>query len=184
MTDNIRHPIRPKPPRMGEIFYTRFVPSVGQYLSFRVASLSPKPVPHMGPVGSNPPPHTHSTSLSDTSLLQTWLANPRVSAFWGGYVPDFLTNALASRHSFPVIGMWDGVPFGYFEIYWVKEDPLGRYVGGCDSADWDRGFHVLIGEDWARGRVQAWLTSLVHWSFCADYRTMSICVEPRVDNER
>jgi hypothetical protein len=186
MTDHIRHPVRPKPPRMGEVFYTRFVPSVGQYLSFRVASLSTKPVPHMGPVGPNPPPAADSlSSLSDTSLLQKWLANPRVSAFWGGYVPDFLTNALAAKHSFPVIGMWDGVPFGYFEIYWVREDVLGRYIGGGgDAADWDRGFHVFIGEDWARGRVQPWLTGLVHWALNADYRTMSICIEPRVDNKR
>lgn len=185
MSNNIRHPIRPKPPRMGEVFYTRFVPSAGQYLSFRVASMSPKPVPYLGPVGPKPPPaHTHLSTLSDTALLQMWLANPRASAFWGGYVPDFLINALASRHSFPVIGLWDGVPFGYFEIYWVKEDILGRYVGGADADDWDRGFHVLVGEEWARGRVLAWLTSLVHWAFCADYRTMSICTEPRVDNAR
>lgn len=184
MTDHIRHPVRPKPPRMGEIFYSRFVPSIGQYLSFRVASLSQKPVPHVGPVGPKPPLQSNITALNDTALLQKWLANPRVSAFWGGYVPDFLTNALASKHSFPVIGMWDGVPFGYFEIYWVKEDILGRYIGGLDATDWDRGLHVFIGEDWARGRVQAWLSSLVHWAFCSDYRTMSICVEPRVDNKR
>ena len=190
-TNHVRHPVRPKPPRMGEIFYTRFVPSVGQYLSFRVASLSPKPVPHMGPAGPNPPSSPQCDrllALSDTLLLQRWLANPRVSAFWGGYVPDFLTRALASAHSFPVIGMWDGVPFGYFEIYWVREDPLGRYLsdggGGGAAADWDRGFHVFIGEDWARGRVQPWLSGLVHWAFCSDYRTMSICVEPRVDNKR
>jgi hypothetical protein len=112
-----------------------------------------------------------------------WLSNPRVSAFWGSYVPDFLTSALQSRHSFPVIGMWDGAPFGYFEIYWVKEDVLGRHIGS-DADDFDRGVHVLIGEDWARGRVQTWLTSLVHWEFTADYRTMSVCVEPRVDNAR
>ncbi|KAJ9132276.1 Aerobactin siderophore biosynthesis protein iucB [Pleurostoma richardsiae] len=183
ISNGIRHPVRPKPPRMGEIFYTRFVPSVGQYLSFRVASSSPRPVPYLGPVGPNPPAAAHLSMLSDTSLLQMWLSNPRVSAFWGSYVPDFLTSALQSRHSFPVIGMWDGAPFGYFEIYWVKEDVLGRHIGS-DADDFDRGVHVLIGEDWARGRVQTWLTSLVHWEFTADYRTMSVCVEPRVDNAR
>lgn len=75
------------------------------------------------------------------------------------------------------------MPFGYFELYWVKEDILGRYAGGSID-DYDRGCHVLIGEEWARGRVQSWLTSLVHWAFCADYRTQSVCLEPRVDNER
>ncbi|KAK0712418.1 acyl-CoA N-acyltransferase [Lasiosphaeria miniovina] len=183
VTDQVRHPVRPKPPRMGEVFYTRFVPSVGQYLSLRVASLSPKPVPYMGPVSQKPPQHAHLGGLSDTGLLELWHANPRVSAFWGKFVPDFLISAMKSRHSFPVIGMWDGVPFGYFELYWVKEDILGRYIGR-EADDWDRGCHVLIGEEWARGRVQSWLTSLVHWALCADNRTMSVCLEPRVDNAR
>jgi hypothetical protein len=184
ITNHVRHPLRPKPPRMGEVFYTRFVPSVGQYLAFRVASISPDPVPYMGPVGPNPPSERERLlRMSDTALLAAWHANPRVSRFWGTYSPSMLTSALQSRHSFPVIGLWDGVPFGYFEIYWVKEDLLGRYAGSAID-DWDRGCHVLIGEEWARGRVQTWLTSLVHWCFCADYRTMSICLEPRVDNAR
>ncbi|KAI1506390.1 acyl-CoA N-acyltransferase [Biscogniauxia marginata] len=183
ITNNIRHPLRQKPPRMGEIFYTRFVPSVGKYLSFRVASLSPKPVPCLGPVGPGEKEHNHLSTLADTALLQMWLSNPRVQAFWGAYHPDFLSDALKSRHSFPAIGMWDGVPFGYFELYWVKEDPLGQRMGN-DAQDFDRGLHVLVGEEWARGKVNYWLTSLVHWCWQADYRTMNICLEPRVDNTR
>ncbi len=58
------------------------------------------------------------------------------------------------------------------EIYWVKEDALGQHLGGRDADDWDRGFHLFVGEEWARGRVQAWLTSLAHWIFAVDYRTM------------
>jgi hypothetical protein len=204
LTNGIRHPLRPKPPRMGEIFYTRFVPSVGQYLSFRVASISSSPVPYLGPLSANGgsnaaarPSSTqtlesqqqqqqhgaHLSTLCDTSILQMWLASQRVSSFWGGYTPDFLTKALQSRHSFPVIGMWDGVPFGYFEIYWVKEDLLGHHIGS-DADDFDRGLHVMVGEEWARGRVPIWLTSLAHWCFNADYRTMNVCLEPRVDNKR
>ncbi len=184
ITNHIRHPLRPKPPRMGEVFYTRFIPSVGQYLAFRVASISPKPVPYMGPVGPTPPtPAPAVLTMGDAALLEMWHRNPRVSAFWGEYGEGLLSSALQSRHSFPVIGLWDGVPFGYFELYWVKEDLLGRYAGSTVD-DWDRGCHVLIGEEWARGRVQSWLTSLVHFLFCADYRTMSICLEPRVDNAR
>lgn len=184
ITSGVRHPIRPKPPRMGEVFYTRFVPSVGQYLSFRVASISSKPVPYMGPVGPKPPHHPQLGQMTDMALLQYWHANPRVSAFWGEYSSDFLPKALQSRHSFPAIGLWDGVPFGYFELYWVKEDILGQHIGGSAADDWDRGCHVLIGEEWARGRVQSWLTSLVHWALGADYRTMSMCLEPRIDNAR
>jgi len=184
MTNHTRHPVRPKPPRMGEIFYTRYVPSVGQYLAFRVASLSPKPVPYLGPIGPKPLLQAHLSLMSDQELLEHWHTSQRVTAFWGKYSTELLERALKSRHSFPVIGMWDGVPFGYFELYWVKEDLLGQYIGGGAADDWDRGCHVLIGEEWARGRVQSWLTSLAHWAFAADNRTMSLCLEPRVDNAR
>ncbi|KAG6038829.1 hypothetical protein E4U41_003615 [Claviceps citrina] len=183
-TDNVRHPLRPKPPRMGEVFYTRFVESAGRYLSFRVASCSPRPVPYLGPVGpaTPPPEHGQLSSMSDEELLRSWFGNPRVGEFWGDYAPGFLQGGLCSRHSFPVIGLWDGVPFGYFELYWVKEDVLGRHVGG-EVDDWDRGVHIMVGEEWSRGRVAAWLTSLVHWCFTADYRTMNVCLEPRIDNK-
>ncbi len=188
MTGSVRHPARPKPPRMGEVFYTRFVPSANQYLSLRVASLSPNPVPYMGPVGPLPPQPPAAAlarlgGLSDTALLQAWMAKPRIHEFWGAWTPDFLPTALASRHSFPVVGLWDGVPFGYFELYWVKEDALGLQVGAL-ADDFDRGLHAFIGEEWARGRVQLWLSSIVHAIFCIDYRTMSVCIEPRVDNAR
>lgn len=182
-TNNIRHPLRPKPPRMGEVFYSRYVPSVGQYLSFRVASVSPEPVPYLGPVGPTPPKHTHLAKLSDASLMETWMAKPRVKEFWGDYSPDFLANGLKMKNSYPVIGLWDGIPFGYFEIYWVKEDVLGQQLGS-ESGEWDRGLHVLIGEEWARGRVPIWLTGLVHYCLTSEYRTMNICLEPRVDNAR
>ncbi|KAI1182304.1 acyl-CoA N-acyltransferase [Nemania serpens] len=185
ITNNIRHPRRQKPFRKGEIFYTRFVPSVGKYLSFRIASLSPRPVPHLGPVGKGEKDKdlAHLCALSDTSLLQMWLSKPRVSAFWGGYHDNFLPDALKSQHSFPAIGLWDGVPFGYFEVYWVKEDPLGQYIGN-EAQDFDRGMHVLVGEEWARGKVATWLSSLIHWCWQADNRTMNIYLEPRVDNAR
>ncbi|KAI0113588.1 acyl-CoA N-acyltransferase [Nemania sp. FL0031] len=185
ITNNIRHPRRQKPFRTGETFYSRFVPSVGKYLSFRVASLSPKPVPHLGPVGKGEKESelAHLCTLSDRALLQRWLSKPRVSAFWGGYQDNFLPDALKSQHSFPAIGLWDGVPFGYFELYWVKEDPLGRHMGS-DAQDFDRGMHVLVGEEWARGKVATWLTSLLQWCWQADNRTMNVYLEPRIDNTR
>lgn len=92
---------------------------------------------------------------------------------------------MKAKNSFPVIGMWDGKPFGYFEVYWVKEDILGKYLG--DRADdFDRGVHVLVGEQEFRGpdRLKSWITSLAHWAFIQDYRTKAVVLEPRVDNER
>lgn len=207
-TNHIRHPVRPKPPQQGEIFYTRFVPSVGQYLSFRVASISTKPLRHKGPVSSLAflpnlrGPQTSisdsvvptvaglSLGMSDSELLHKWMNDPRVSYFWGESGPqshqeEFLKTGLKSKHSFPVIGCWDGKPFGYFEIYWVKEDTLGKYLGG-NVGDYDRGFHCLVGEQEFRGehRVRIWLSALVHYCWLADNRTETVMLEPRVDNQK
>lgn len=241
MTNGVRHPIRPKPPRQGETFYMRHVPSIGQYLSFRVASLNDKPVAYTGPVSGHPglssgnlgnlaiPTHvipssasettltgkssskptsrptsrpssrsgspdeaeTDTSCMSDLQLLHKWMNNPRVSKFWGCAGPistqeAFLKANLESRHSFPVIGCWDGKPFGYFEIYWVAEDILGRHLSSGEVEPWDRGVHVLVGEEEFRGRqrLRCWLTSLVNWAWCSDYRTNNFVLEPRVDNER
>ncbi|ORY08550.1 aerobactin siderophore biosynthesis protein iucB [Clohesyomyces aquaticus] len=214
ISNHVRHPIRPKPPRQGEIFYTRFIPSVGQYLSFRVASISSRPLRHRGPVSTSAsgpaitPPHRSSTmpasdsaiptiaalnlnagGLSDSEYLHKWMNDPRISYFWGESGPlshqeAFLKRQLQSRHSFPVIGCWDGKPFGYFELYWVKEDGVGKYIPGV--GDYDRGFHCLVGEQEYRGekRVRIWLSALVHYCWLADNRTESVVLEPRVDNER
>jgi RimJ/RimL family protein N-acetyltransferase len=207
ISSNVRHPIRPKPPRQGEIFYTRYIPSLGEYLSFRVASLSQKPVRHSGPVASSQtrtPPHSHSRhstetlvltlstlnlGLSDTEYLHKWMNEPRVAHFWGESGPqshqeEFLRKGLKNKNSFPVIGCFDGIPFGYFELYWVKEDTLGKYVPNV--GDYDRGFHCLVGEQEYRGehRVKVWLSALVHYLWLADNRTETVMLEPRVDNDK
>ena len=209
-TNHIRHPIRSKPPRQGETFYTRFIPSMDQWLSFRVPTLSSKPCPHYGPsamtnAGSLPavlPSHSGPSVAtlptlasfverkSDTDLLHAWMNDPRVNAAWGCAGPrytqqKFLEDGLSSRHSFPVIGCWDGRPFGYFEIYWVKEDRLGRLLGG-DVGNYTRGLHVLVGENEFRGpkRVRAWLDALIHYCWSVDSRTETIMLEPRVDNAK
>jgi N5-hydroxyornithine acetyltransferase len=213
-TNHIRHPIRPKPPRQGEVFYSRYIPSLDSWLSFRIPSLSSRPVPHphLGPVGGSLPASALATGTStmatapsiptlptlasfnerqsDLDLLHRWMNEPRVNAFWAEAGPKdrqrkFLEDALTSRHSFPVFGCWDGRPFGYFEIYWVKEDRLGRLLGG-DVGNWRRGLHVLVGEQEFRGphRVKVWLQALVHYCWLADARTESVSLEPRVDNEK
>ena len=201
-TNHVRHPMRPKPPRQGETFYTRYIPSVEQYLSFRVASISVKPPAHLGPISPTQAQFSRPTSTvsellsgpnvgpNDVELMHKWMNDPRVAHFWGEQGPQshqeaFLKAGLRNRHSFPMIGCWDGKPFGYFEIYWVKEDKLGRFMeGGGD--DWDRGIHGLVGEQDYRGshRVRAWLSALVHYCFLADYRTQNVLLEPRVDNQK
>lgn len=201
-TNGVRHPIRPKPPHQGEIFYARYIPSVAQYLSLRIPFL-PMMKPKVAPGNSDSRPstpiklvssavtgveqHLCQNSPSDLDTLHKWMNDPRVEAMWGVGGPKevqekFLMNNLASRHSFPVIGCWDGTPFGYFELYWVKEDPLGRLLDRVDN--YDRGIHLLVGEQEFRGphRVAIWLTALVHYCFLSDLRTETVVLEPRIDN--
>lgn len=199
-TNGIRHPIRPKPPHQGEVFYVRYIPSVQQYLSFRVPFLPASDKTQDRP-SSPQPGGTFSTlsidqqfqhTPSDLDTVHRWMNEPRVNAAWGEAGPAahqeaFLRANLRSRHSFPVIGCWDGKPFGYFEIYWVKEDKLGQLLGGGSGVDnYDRGIHLLVGEQEYRGehRVAIWLSALVHFCWLADLRTRRVFLEPRVDNTK
>ncbi|KAI1612605.1 acetyl CoA:N6-hydroxylysine acetyl transferase [Exophiala viscosa] len=208
-TNHIRHPIRSKPPRQGETFYARYIPSLESWLSFRVPTLSQKPCPHphflpaTGSMSTIVASHTGGVSVAtlptfanfadrpcDLDLLHKWMNEPRVNAAWGEAGPKerqkkFLIDGLESRHSFPVFGCWDGKPFGYFEVYWVKEDRLGRLLGG-EVGNYTRGLHALVGEDEFRGshRLKVWLSALVHYCWLADPRTETVMLEPRVDNTK
>ncbi|EQL27880.1 hypothetical protein BDFG_09318 [Blastomyces dermatitidis ATCC 26199] len=202
-TNGIRHPLRQKPPRQGEVFYTRYIPSLRQTLSFRVPILPSKLSSALGNIQiyhkkSRSAPSISSTtgsevvdpedSPSDLELLSRWMNNPRVNKAWGVAGPqsvqeNFLQAQFNSRHSFPAFGCWDGRPFGYFEIYWVKEDALGPLVPG-PVGNYDRGLHCLVGEEEFRGphRAPVWLSALVHFCWLADNRTETVMMEPRVDN--
>ncbi|KAK6541272.1 hypothetical protein TWF694_008633 [Orbilia ellipsospora] len=170
----IRHPKRPLPPTVKSPFYTRHCVSEKINSVFKL-----RPV-----------------DMSDLDLIHKWMNNLRVAEFWGEQGPiehqkKFLEKCLSSQHSFAAIGSWNDLDEEenltlwrdacFFDIYWVKEDHLARYVN--DIKDWDRGVHLLVGEDWARGRSTAWLDSIVHYVFLADPRTQSLYLEPRVDND-
>lgn len=131
-----------------------------------------------------------TTHMTDVEILHKWMNDPRVSYSWGeqgpiGHQEEFLKHCLTSKHSIPVIGCFDGKPFGFFEVYWVKEDNVAKFLGG-ECGDYDRGLHVLVGEQEFRGphRVKVWLSALVHHCFLADSRTNEVLMEPRVDNAK
>ncbi|MGV1894030.1 MULTISPECIES: GNAT family N-acetyltransferase [Rhizobium/Agrobacterium group] len=157
MTNGTLHPMRPPKP-VGPV-YSRFIPWLDKVLGFHVAS----PEADL--------PHFHR-----------WMNDPRVAAIWedNGTLSqhrNFIENRLADPRTLPLIGTFDGVPFGYFELYWAKEDRLGPHF---DADSHDRGWHVAIGEDAFRGKpyVSAWLPSLMHYMFLADPRTRRIVGEP------
>ncbi|MCM2293117.1 acetyltransferase [Allorhizobium sp. BGMRC 0089] len=151
------HPLRPPKPE-GRV-YARFIPWLGKVLSFHVADVE-----------------------ADLPHFHRWMNDPRVSAIWEdqgdlAYHQNFIESRLADPRTLPLIGAFDGKPFGYFELYWAKEDRIGPYY---DADDHDRGWHVAIGEDDVRGKafVSAWLPSLMHYMFLADARTGRIVGEP------
>ncbi len=157
------HPQRPRKPT--GIVYARYIPWLDQSLSFRVAD-----------------PQT------DIEHFHRWMNDEQVNVIWedGG---DRQKHAaiLAERsrdpHMLALIGCFDGEPFGYFEVYWAKENRLGPYY---DAQDYDRGWHVAIGEPACRGKrwITAWLPSLMHFIFLDDPRTQRIVGEPRASHEQ
>jgi acetyl CoA:N6-hydroxylysine acetyl transferase len=163
MTEGKRHPRRP--PKPEGLVYARFIPWLAQVVSFRVANLD-----------------------DDLLLVHRWMNDPRVASAWNeaGDLDKhrrYLSGLLADPHMLPMIGSFDGVPFGYFEIYWAKENRLAPFY---DADDYDRGWHVLVGEDAFRGRrfISAWLPSLMHYMFLDDCRTRRIVGEPAASHRQ
>ncbi|MCX8995838.1 acetyltransferase [Rhizobiaceae bacterium BDR2-2] len=152
----IAHPSRPPKPQ-GRL-YARFIPWLGGTLSFDVAT------------------------LEDLPDIHRWMNDPRVNEFWNEAGDEdrhrrYLEGMFSDPHIIPLIGRFDEKAFSYFEIYWAKEDIIGTF---CDAGDYDRGCHVIVGEDAFRGQpwYTAWLPSLLHLMFLDDARTERIIQEP------
>ncbi len=161
LENGIRHPLRPPKPQ--GLVYARFIPWVGRTLSFHVAA-----------------PERH------LDVFNRWMNDPRVAEIWeesGDLARHraYLEERLADPHALPLIGCFDEAPFGYFEVYWAKENRLGPHY---EAHDYDRGWHVLVGEDGFRGKpwLTAWLPSLMHFIFLDDPRTQRIVGEPKASH--
>ncbi|WP_164604305.1 GNAT family N-acetyltransferase, partial [Pseudomonas viridiflava] len=64
---------------------------------------------------------------------------------------------------------------------WALEDRIAPF---CSPGEYDRGIHMLVGEESHRGphKVASWLSALVHYLFLDDERTQRLVSEPRADN--
>lgn len=163
MTAGRYHPRRPAKPK-GTV-YQRFIPWLERDISFRVAD-----------------PET------DLAAFHRWMNDEQVNTIWedAGSLDkhrEILEERIADPHVLPLIGSFADIPFGYFEIYWAKENRLGPFY---DADDYDRGWHVAIGEPDYRGKkwISAWLPSLMHFIFLDDPRTQRIVGEPRASHEQ
>ncbi|MFJ3484088.1 GNAT family N-acetyltransferase [Pseudomonas sp. NPDC090202] len=158
-----RHPRRaPKP--QGEV-YRRFDARLGAWVSLRTVDTD-----------------------KDVERFNRWQNDPRVSAFWQEQGDleqhrQYLSKLRDDPHTVTLIGCFDDEPFAYFEAYWAKEDRIAPFY---DVDDYDRGIHMLVGEQKHRGphKVASWLSALVHYLFLDDPRTRRVVAEPRADNAK
>lgn len=92
---------------------------------------------------------------TDLPLVTAWMNDPAVDAFWQLAGPS----ATTGRHlraqldgdgrSLPCLGLLDGVPMSYWELYRADLDPLARYY---PARPHDTGVHLLLGPADSRGR--------------------------------
>ncbi|MFF2652782.1 GNAT family N-acetyltransferase [Streptomyces sp. NPDC058045] len=91
----------------------------------------------------------------DLQLITRWMNDPAVAEFWELAGPASVTE----RHlrpqldgdgrSLPCLGVLDGTPMSYFEIYRADLDPLAE---SYPARPHDTGIHLLIGTGTHRGR--------------------------------
>ncbi|KOX18748.1 hypothetical protein ADL06_30425 [Streptomyces sp. NRRL F-6491] len=91
----------------------------------------------------------------DLPLLVRWMNDPAVAAFWELAGPETVTaehlraQLEGDGRSVPCLGLLDGTPMSYFEIYRADLDPLARHY---PARPHDTGVHLLIGGVTDRGR--------------------------------
>ncbi|MGW7416886.1 GNAT family N-acetyltransferase [Streptomyces sp. NPDC054863] len=91
----------------------------------------------------------------DLPLLARWMNDPAVAAFWELAGADDVTAAHlrtqldGDGRSVPCLGILDGTPMSYWEIYRADLDPLARHY---PARPHDTGIHLLIGGVADRGR--------------------------------
>ncbi|GAB6261940.1 GNAT family N-acetyltransferase [Photobacterium sp. R1] len=157
------HPMRPEMPA-GTV-YKRFDHQADAEVSFRVFDME-----------------------RDLDVFVRWMNDPRVAHFWEQAwskekLAEFAQSRLNDPHIIPLIGEFNGEAFGYIEAYWVSEDRLAPYY---DVQPYDRGIHLLVGEEQFRGPrfFNCWMRAISHYLFIDDVRTTRIVLEPRADNQR
>ncbi len=91
----------------------------------------------------------------DLPLVHRWMNDPAVAEFWELAGPRNRTeeHLRAQLHgdgrSVPCLGVLDGTPMSYWEIYRADLDPLARHH---PVRPHDTGIHLLVGDATDRGR--------------------------------
>ncbi|WP_405619972.1 GNAT family N-acetyltransferase [Streptomyces sp. NBC_00076] len=91
----------------------------------------------------------------DLALVSRWMNDPAVAEFWALSGPQATTEEhlrgqlVGDGRSVPCLGVLDGTPMSYWEIYRADLDPLARHYAARPH---DTGIHVLLGDVSDRGR--------------------------------
>ncbi|WP_269856623.1 GNAT family N-acetyltransferase [Streptomyces sp. RPT161] len=91
----------------------------------------------------------------DVPIITRWMNDPAVDEFWQLAGPEettrrhLRTQLDADGRSRPCLGVLDGTPMSYWEVYRADLDPVARYY---PSRPHDTGIHLLIGKVADRGR--------------------------------
>ncbi|MGV9558119.1 GNAT family N-acetyltransferase [Streptomyces sp. NPDC003522] len=91
----------------------------------------------------------------DLPRIARWMNDPEVAAFWELAGPDTVTAAhlrgqlAGDGRSVPCLGVLEGTPMSYWEVYRADLDPL---AGFYPARPHDTGLHVLLGGVGDRGR--------------------------------
>lgn len=124
---------------------------------------------------------------ADLDVVHGWMNDPAVARFWGlDGSADRTARHLAEQadldYSAAYLGLLDGVPMSYWEIYRADLDPLleGRYPAARNDA----GVHLLIGPAHLRGRGlgPVLLREAAARALAADPYATRVIAEPDVRN--
>ncbi|MEU6381155.1 GNAT family N-acetyltransferase [Streptomyces sp. NPDC046909] len=91
----------------------------------------------------------------DLPLVSRWMNDPTVAEFWALSGPSARTaehvqaQLAGDGRSVPCLGVLDGTPMSYWEIYRADLDPVARHY---PARPHDTGIHLLIGSAADRGR--------------------------------
>lgn len=124
----------------------------------------------------------------DLVLIHSWMNDPEVARFWRKpwarpRIASYLRLQHDSTHLTPYVGLLDGVPISYWELYRADLDPLAQYY---DARPHDAGVHMLLGPAPCRGRRLGvdLLSTISTWQLEADSRATRVVAEPDVENVR
>ncbi|MEU1126129.1 GNAT family N-acetyltransferase [Streptomyces sp. NPDC005899] len=84
----------------------------------------------------------------DVAVISRWMNDPAVAAFWELAGPESVTaghlrpQLEGDGRSVPCLGVLDGRPMSYWEVYRADLDPLARHY---PARPHDTGLHLLIG---------------------------------------